>query len=126
MFGYVCYKHIPDATRRKLDDRSRVMLLIGYHYIGAYKLYCLVTNKVEVSEDVIVRESERWDWSKSQSNYSAMSMLEFDSASDGDFAYKVVLNLKESINLKMTLTLKVSLTLKVTLNLMVDLTLKFT
>lgn len=31
VFGYVCYKHIPDATRKKLDDRRRVMLLIGYH-----------------------------------------------------------------------------------------------
>lgn len=49
VFGSVCYKHIPDATRRKLDDRSKVMLLIGYHNTIVYKLYCLVTNKVKVN-----------------------------------------------------------------------------
>ena len=33
---------------------------------GAYKLYCPETNKVEISRDVVVKESEVWDWSKSQ------------------------------------------------------------
>jgi hypothetical protein len=62
----VCYKHVPEARRKKLDDRSRVMLLVGYHITGAYKLYCPETNKVEVSRDVIVKESEVWDWRESQ------------------------------------------------------------
>lgn len=61
VFGFVCYKHIPYATRRKLDDISKVRLLIGYHSTCAYKLYCPVTNKVEVIRDVIVKESETWD-----------------------------------------------------------------
>lgn len=39
VFGSVCFKHIPDATRRKLDDVSKVMLLISYHNTSAYKLY---------------------------------------------------------------------------------------
>src|SRR3954463_1547 len=42
------------------------MLLVGYHSTGAYKLYCPETNKVEVSRDVIVKESEVWDWRESQ------------------------------------------------------------
>ena len=46
VFGYVYYKI--GATRRKLDDRSNFMLLIGYHNSSAYKLYCPITNKVEV------------------------------------------------------------------------------
>ncbi|XP_058751637.1 uncharacterized protein LOC131624734 [Vicia villosa] len=33
---------------------------------GAYKLYCPETNRVEVSRDVIMKESEGWDWSKSK------------------------------------------------------------
>lgn len=57
VFGFVCYKHIPDATRKKLEDISKVMWLIGYHSTCTYKLYCPVTNKVEVSRDVIVNES---------------------------------------------------------------------
>jgi hypothetical protein len=44
------------------------MLFVGYHNTCAYKLYCPVTNKVEFSIDVIVKESKAWDWSKSQSN----------------------------------------------------------
>lgn len=86
VFGSVCYKHIPNATRRKLDDRSKFMLLIDYHNISAYKLYCPVTKNVEVNKDVIVKESETWDWSKSQSKFSVVSTLESNSASEGDFA----------------------------------------
>ena len=55
VIGFVCYKHIPDATRRKLDYRSKVMLLIDYHSKGACKIYCSVTNKVELNRDVIVK-----------------------------------------------------------------------
>lgn len=65
VFGSVCYKHIPTVTRRKLDDRNRVMLLIGYNYTNVYKLYCPVANKVEVSREIIVKESKTWDWNKS-------------------------------------------------------------
>lgn len=56
MFGSIYYKHIPDVTRRKSDDRSKVMLLIGYHNTSAYKLYCPVTNTVKVNRDVIVKK----------------------------------------------------------------------
>jgi hypothetical protein len=59
--GSVCYKHVLDATRKKLDDRSKVMLLVGYHSIGDYTLYCPFTNKVEVNRDVVVKESKVWD-----------------------------------------------------------------
>src|ERR1051325_2991351 len=53
VFGSVCYKHVPKARKQKLDDRSKVMLLVGYHSTGAYKLYCPETNKVEISIDVV-------------------------------------------------------------------------
>lgn len=58
VFGSVCYKYVLEARRQKLDDRSKVMLLVGYHSTGAYKLYCPETKKVEVSRDVIVKDSE--------------------------------------------------------------------
>lgn len=61
VFGSVCYKHILDATRKKLDDRSKVMLLVGYHSSSSYKLYCSFTNRVEVNIDVVMKESEVWD-----------------------------------------------------------------
>lgn len=55
VFVFVCYKHVPDAKRRKLDDRSKVMLLVGCHSTSAYKLYCIITNKVEFIRDIIVK-----------------------------------------------------------------------
>jgi hypothetical protein len=62
VFGSICYKHIPDAKRGKLDDRSETMIFIGYHSTGAYKLYNPRNNKVTMSRDVKVVESEFWDW----------------------------------------------------------------
>lgn len=48
VFGYVSYKHVLGATRNKLDDRSKAMLLIGFHNTSAYNIYCPITNKMEV------------------------------------------------------------------------------
>lgn len=88
VFGFVYYKLIPDAIRGKLDDRSRVTLLIGQHSTCAYEFYCPIINKVEITKDVIVKESEIWDWSKYQSNSNVVSTLESDSASGGDSEYE--------------------------------------
>lgn len=94
IFASVCYKHVPGPTRKKLDGRSKVMLLIGYHNTGVCKLHCPVTNKVEFSRDVVVKESEAWDWNESQSNFGAVLTRELtseeiydsrgESASEGD------------------------------------------
>lgn len=83
MFGSVCYKHVPDAKRRKLNDRRKVMLLVGYHNIGAYKLYYPVTNKVEFNRNVIMKESKAWDLSKSQSNSGVELTSKGTSKSEG-------------------------------------------
>lgn len=58
VFGFVCYKHVLDAKRRKFDDRSKVMFLVRYYNTCAYKIYCHVNDKVEFSRDVIVKELE--------------------------------------------------------------------
>ena len=79
VFGSICYKHVPEAIRQKLDDRSKVMLLVGYHSTCSYKLYCPETNKVEVSRDVVVKESEAWDWNKSQSDSGVVPTPELSS-----------------------------------------------
>jgi hypothetical protein len=62
IFGSLCYKHVPDARRSKLEDKSEIMNLIGYHPTGAYKLYNPQTQKVHISRDVIVNEAEKWKW----------------------------------------------------------------
>ncbi|WJX17846.1 hypothetical protein P8452_07710 [Trifolium repens] len=38
VFGSLCYKHVPDAKRKKLEDKSVPMIFVGYHRTGAYRL----------------------------------------------------------------------------------------
>ncbi|GAU22332.1 hypothetical protein TSUD_106600 [Trifolium subterraneum] len=38
VFGSLSYKHVPDARRKKLDDKSEPMVFVGYHRTGAYRL----------------------------------------------------------------------------------------
>ena len=61
IFGSLCYKHIADAKRRKLEDKSEPMILIGYHVIGAYRLYNPHKEKVGINRDVYFNEAEAWD-----------------------------------------------------------------
>ena len=39
IFGSLCFRHIPDQLRRKLDDKGEQMILLGYHSTGGYKLF---------------------------------------------------------------------------------------
>jgi hypothetical protein len=58
----LCYKHIPNAKRKKLEDKSEPMILVGYHSNGAYKLMNLVTKKMSLSRDAVVMENEALNW----------------------------------------------------------------
>jgi hypothetical protein len=65
IFGCLCYKHIPDQKRKKLDDKSELMIMIGYHTAGAYKLYNPITKKVTSSRNVTFEEDKSWNWNTS-------------------------------------------------------------
>jgi hypothetical protein len=39
VFGSLAFRHVPDQLRRKLDDKSNQMILVGYHSTGGYKLF---------------------------------------------------------------------------------------
>ncbi|RDX98789.1 hypothetical protein CR513_18237, partial [Mucuna pruriens] len=62
IFGSLSYRHIPDERRRKLDDKSEALILIGYHPTGAYKLYNPLKQQVVISRDVVVDETAAWKW----------------------------------------------------------------
>ncbi|KAK2355926.1 putative mitochondrial protein [Trifolium repens] len=81
VFGSLCYKHVPDARRTKLKDKSEIMILIGYHPTGAYKLLDPMTNKVHISRDVIVNEAEQWKW-EVETTYNSESSYIFPDSSD--------------------------------------------
>ena len=62
IFGSLCFKHVPKQNRKKLDDKAEPMILIGYHPIGAYKLYDPRIRKVVISRDVLIDETKGWNW----------------------------------------------------------------
>lgn len=63
IFGSICHRHIPEERRKKLDDKSEALMLVGYHPTGAYKLYPIQKRTV-ISRDVVVDETVAWDWPK--------------------------------------------------------------
>lgn len=46
------FRRVPEQLRRKLDERSQTMILIGYHSTCAYKLFSPNKNKVVIIMDV--------------------------------------------------------------------------
>ena len=65
IFGSLCYRHIPDKKRKKLEDKSEALILIGYHPTGACRLFNPVIQQILISRDVVVDENASWNWSKS-------------------------------------------------------------
>ncbi|PNX70434.1 equilibrative nucleoside transporter 3-like protein, partial [Trifolium pratense] len=63
VFGSLCHRHISGERRRKLDDKSKALILVGYHKsAGSYRLYNPITKKITTSRDVIISEKEQWNW----------------------------------------------------------------
>lgn len=59
----MCYRHVPDQLRRKLDDKSEQMIFLGYHPIGGYRLLNSRNKQITVSRDIVFDEQREWDWS---------------------------------------------------------------
>jgi hypothetical protein len=60
-----CIAHVKDTRPhlKKLDDRSRPMIFVGYEPGSvAYRCYDPVTKHVHISRDVIFDEDAMWDW----------------------------------------------------------------
>jgi len=36
VLGSLCFRHIPNEKKKKLDDKSKPMTLVGYHLAGSY------------------------------------------------------------------------------------------
>ena len=49
IFGSLCYRHIPDEKRKKLEDK---------------RLFNPVNQQILISKDVVVDENASWNWSK--------------------------------------------------------------
>jgi hypothetical protein len=75
--------HVPDQLRRKLDDQSEVMILVGYHNTGGHKLFDPVKRNIVISRDVLIDEVKKWDWSKSKEIHTTSIMCEDSEDSAG-------------------------------------------
>ncbi|PNX56200.1 copia-type polyprotein, partial [Trifolium pratense] len=95
-FGSLCYRHIPDEKRRKLDDKTEKLILIGYDDIGAYKMYNPTNRKVVIIRYVIVDEKSQWKWS-SETNKQATMQLE-DGVNDVVITHQPVVNQNQGTN----------------------------
>nr|KYP61818.1 Retrovirus-related Pol polyprotein from transposon TNT 1-94 [Cajanus cajan]KYP63036.1 Retrovirus-related Pol polyprotein from transposon TNT 1-94 [Cajanus cajan] len=60
IFGSLCYRHVPDQRRKKLDDKSEAMIFVGYNSTGSYKLFNPKNQQVLFSRDVYFDESSSW------------------------------------------------------------------
>ena len=75
MFGCICYAHVPDALRKKLDDKAEKCIFLGYSQrTKGYKLYNPVSGKVIVSRDVTFNEQDCWDWSSGKGSSSDVNV----------------------------------------------------
>jgi hypothetical protein len=70
VFGTLCFRHIPDQLRRKLDDKAQPAVMVGYHSTGSYKLYDPIGKKVMFNKDVSFDESNSWNWEENSSSQS--------------------------------------------------------
>ncbi|EEC81933.1 hypothetical protein OsI_25798 [Oryza sativa Indica Group] len=61
-FGCVAHVKVTAPTK-KLDDRSRPMIFVGYEPGSkAYRVYDPATRRVHVSRDVVFDEEAQWNW----------------------------------------------------------------
>ena len=81
-----CIAHVKDTRRHqgKLEDRSKLMIFIGYQ-VGskAYKFLDPVNLKVLISQDIIFEEAERWTWSTQGESSTPLTFLPIFSSDQG-------------------------------------------
>ncbi|GAU22960.1 hypothetical protein TSUD_247040 [Trifolium subterraneum] len=76
VFGSIAYRHVPDQLRSKLDDKSEVMVLVGYHPTGGYRLYDPMHKSIVISRDVIIDEMKEWNWNGNKKKDSVSMMFD--------------------------------------------------
>ena len=63
----MCFVHIPQVKRDKLDKKALPGIFVGYSLVSkAYKVYHPQTKKISITRDVHFNEDEQWDWKNLQ------------------------------------------------------------
>lgn len=83
VFGCVCYAHIPDQLRQKLDAKAQKLRFMGYSsQTKGYKLYDESTGKMVVRRDVSFRE-DSFSQENENGNDQSPQTEQLDASSDG-------------------------------------------
>lgn len=81
IFGCVCYVHVPNEKRRKLDAKAKPGIFVGYsNESKGYKVFLLSEEKIEVSRDVTFDEEKTWNWDKKEVKTSILSPFNIKSS----------------------------------------------
>jgi hypothetical protein len=71
-FGCLAYVRNTTPHLKKLEDRGRKMIFVGYERgTKAYRAYDPVTGRVHITRDVIFNEEAQWDWSHDEEGGTA-------------------------------------------------------
>ena len=84
IFGCIAHVRNSSPHLKKLEDRSRKMVFIGYEAESkAYRAYDPTVNRVYVSRDIVFDEAAQWDWDsdaekKASSSHDDVFTVEYD------------------------------------------------
>jgi hypothetical protein len=79
VFGCLCFTHIPQVKRDKLDRKAKAGIFVGYSNVTkGYRVYQPATEKVIISRDIKFVEAEKWNFEDTTSNASKEIMQDFD------------------------------------------------
>ncbi|CAL2258162.1 unnamed protein product [Prunus armeniaca] len=106
IFGSLCYVHVPDELRHKLEPKSTKEVFVGYAICEkGYRIFDPISNKLVLSRDVTFDEEGVWKWTYNNGSdmpsYSVGNQVDFDANSgssyDNDVATPQTQNLQEGI-----------------------------
>ncbi|MCO5615015.1 hypothetical protein L7F22_069303 [Adiantum nelumboides] len=79
VFGCLAFTHVPDEKRKKLDDKSRKCIFLGYSDVSkAYKLYDPIKKESFISRDVIFDENASFKLARNVEDTSSPTPLKID------------------------------------------------
>ncbi|TYJ99556.1 Retrovirus-related Pol polyprotein from transposon TNT 1-94 [Cucumis melo var. makuwa] len=78
VFGCLCFTHVPQSKRDKLDRRASSSVFVGYSSISkAYKIFQPQTEKIFVSRDVHFVEDEEWNFDDAEKKSQTLEKMKF-------------------------------------------------
>jgi len=62
IFGNICFVHVPQINRDKLDKKAMLGIFVGYSTVSkACRVYHPQTQKMAITRDIHFHEEEQWD-----------------------------------------------------------------